>query len=85
MLPGRRLGEQARIDNVLVMLDGQCAFADLDDPQLVIYWGAYLGTPDELLVSGPLLAVKARIIQLREEARRRKGWIMDTYLLRREG
>lgn len=85
VLPGRRLGEQARIDNVLVMLDGQCAFADLDDPQLVIYWGAYLGTPDELLVSGPLLAVKARIIQLREEARRRKGWIMDTYLLRREG
>ncbi len=85
VLPGRRLGEQARIDNVLVMLDGQCAFAALDDPQLVIYWGAYLGTPDELLVSGPLLAVKARIVQLREEARRRKGWIMDTYLLRREG
>ena len=84
VLPGRRLGEQARIDNVLVMLDGQCAFAALDDPQLVIYWGAYLGTPDELLVSGPLQAVKARILQLRDEARRRKGWIMDIYLLRRE-
>ncbi|MDH0649433.1 precorrin-6A synthase (deacetylating) [Pseudomonas sp. GD03858] len=84
VLPGRRLGEQARIDNVVVMLDGQCAFAALEDPQLTIYWGAYLGTADELLVSGPLPAVKARILELREAARRRKGWIMDTYLLRRE-
>ncbi|MDH0300760.1 MULTISPECIES: precorrin-6A synthase (deacetylating) [unclassified Pseudomonas] len=84
VLPGRRLGEQARIDNVVVMLDGQCAFAALEDPQLVIYWGAHLGTADELLVSGPLSAVKARILELREAARRRKGWIMDTYLLRRQ-
>lgn len=83
VLPGRRLGEQARIDNVLVMLDGQCAFAALDDPHLLIYWGAYLGTADELLVQGPLQEVKSRIVQLREAARQRKGWIMDTYLLRR--
>ena len=26
---------------------------------------------------------KAQILEVREEARRRKGWIMDTYLLRR--
>lgn len=83
ILPGRRLSEQARVDNLVVMLDGQCAFAALDDPQLVIYWGAYLGTPDELLVHGPLLQVKAQILQVREQARQRKGWIMDTYLLRR--
>jgi precorrin-6A synthase len=31
VLPGRRLAGQARIDNVLVMLDGQCAFATLED------------------------------------------------------
>lgn len=84
VLPGRRLNEQATLDNVVVMLDGRCAFATLDDPGLVIYWGAYLGTADELLVSGPLLEVRERILALREAARRRKGWIMDTYLLRRE-
>ena len=84
VMPGRRLAGQARIDNALVMLDGQCAFAALDDPQLTIYWGAYLGTADELLIAGPLQQVKAQILDAREQARRRKGWIMDTYLLRRE-
>ncbi|RZI80151.1 MAG: precorrin-6A synthase (deacetylating), partial [Pseudomonas sp.] len=79
-----QLGAVKQIDNVLVMLDGQCAFADIDDPQLHIYWGAYLGTADELLLSGPLLQMKAQIVAAREQARQRKGWIMDTYLLRRE-
>jgi len=85
VLPGRRLAGQARIDNVVVMLDGQCAFAGLEDAQLMIYWGAYLGTEDEILIAGPLQRVKAQILEQRELARRRKGWIMDTYLLRREG
>lgn len=84
VLPGRCLATQGRIDNVVVMLDGQCAFAQLDDPALVIYWGAYLGTEDEVLIAGPLQAVKAQILEVRERQRRRKGWIMDTYLLRRE-
>lgn len=83
LLPGRRLAEQARIDNLVVMLDGRCAFAALDDPDLYIYWGAYLGTAHEILISGPLQQVKAQILQQREQARARKGWIMDTYLLRR--
>jgi len=83
ILPGRRVAEVERIDNLLVMLDGQCAFADIADPELDIYWGAYLGSPDEILISGPLPAVKAQILAAREQARARKGWIMDTYLLRR--
>lgn len=83
VMPGRRLAEQERIDNLVVMLDSQCAFTGLDDPELLIYWGAYLGTADEILIAGPLDAVKAQILEAREEARRRKGWIMDTYLLRR--
>lgn len=83
VLPGRRLGEQAQIDNLVVMLDGQCAFAALDDPELLIYWGAYLGTADEILIAGPLHAVREQILEQRELARARKGWIMDTYLLRR--
>ncbi|MNJ78102.1 precorrin 6A synthase [compost metagenome] len=49
----------------------------------MIYWGAYLGTADEVLIAGPLRAVKARILQVRAQERLRKGWIMDTYLLRR--
>ncbi|MHB2080863.1 precorrin-6A synthase (deacetylating) [Pseudomonas sp. X4] len=84
VLPGRRLAGQGQIDNVLVMLDGQCAFARFDDPALMIYWGAYLGTADEVLIAGPLQAVKAQIMEVRERERARKGWIMDSYLLRRE-
>jgi precorrin-6A synthase len=68
------------------MLDGGTAFADLpvsEAADLDIYWGAYLGTPDELLCSGPLLEVRDEIVTTRASARARKGWIMDTYLLRR--
>lgn len=82
---GRRLAATApnTIDNLVVMLDGHCAFADIDDAELEIFWGAYLGTPDELLIAGRLLEVRERILAVRAEARQRKGWIMDTYLLRR--
>ena len=52
------------------------------DPSVEIYWGAYLGTPDELLVSGVLRDVRDEIVRVRSEARRRKGWMFDTYLLR---
>jgi precorrin-6A synthase len=69
--------------SVVVLLDGQCAFADLDRDDLSIYWGAYLGTADEILISGRLEDVGDRIKEARASARRRKGWIMDTYLLRR--
>jgi precorrin-6A synthase len=70
------------VANVVVMLDGACAFTNvaLDDAE--IYWGAYLGTDDEILVSGKLADVAAEIVRVRAEARERKGWIMDTYLLR---
>ena len=82
---GRRLaaGMPADLDDVLVMLDGKATFTRLDDPDLDIYWGAYLGMPDEILVAGDLQACKDDIARLRAEARERKGWIMDTYLLHR--
>jgi precorrin-6A synthase len=83
---GRRLAEHGMprdVDDVVVMLDGRCAFAGLPDADLDIFWGAYLGTPDEMLVSGELAAVRDEIRERRAEARARKGWIMDTYLLRR--
>jgi precorrin-6A synthase len=83
---GRRLAEWGMprdVDDVVVMLDGRTAFADLPDTDLDIYWGAYLGTPEEILVAGDLQLVRDEIRERRVEARARKGWIMDTYLLRR--
>jgi precorrin-6A synthase len=71
------------IENVFVMLDARCAFSQLDDPDLDIYWGAYLGTIDETLIAGRLTEVSASIVATRAALRQRKGWIMDTYLLRR--
>jgi precorrin-6A synthase len=85
---GRRLAEQGMpvdVDDVVVMLDGRTAFTALADTDLDIYWGAYLGTKDEILVSGALPAVRDEIVRRRAEARAGKGWIMDTYLLRRRG
>jgi precorrin-6A synthase len=70
-------------DDVVVMLDSGCSFSGLADPDIQIYWGAYVGTKDEILVSGNLGDVSAEIQAARSEARARKGWIMDTYLLRR--
>lgn len=85
--PGRRLAEtlsrEPRSDNVIVMLDGDCAFATAADPDDEIYWGAYLGMPGEILISGKVRDVTAIIRQARADARARRGWIMDTYLLRR--
>jgi precorrin-6A synthase len=79
---GRRLADRMPGDNVVVMLDGHCAFKAIKE-DAGIYWGAYVGTPDELLVSGPLRKQGPEIEKIRSEARARHGWIMDTYLLRK--
>ncbi|KTC59501.1 MULTISPECIES: precorrin-6A synthase (deacetylating) [Pseudomonas syringae group] len=82
---GRRLATAAleQHSNVVVMLDAQCTFERYLGQGLDIYWGAYLGTADEILVSGRLDDVCEQIKLLRAEARDRRGWIMDTYLLRK--
>lgn len=77
---GRQLGN-VETDSV-VMLDGQQAFLEAD-PDLEIYWGAYLGTADQLLIAGRLGDVREEIVSTRRQARERHGWIMDTYLLRK--
>ena len=81
---GRLLREGLSGDNVVVMLDAALAAEQLDDPGLMIYWGAYLGTPDEVLISGRVVDVAADIARTKQELRARHGWIMDTYLVRRE-
>lgn len=77
---GRRLGPVE--DDTVVMLDGQTAFLDAD-PDLDIFWGAYLGTPHQITISGRLGAVRDQIVATRKAARAEHGWIMDTYLLRK--
>ncbi|MBR0906180.1 precorrin-6A synthase (deacetylating) [Bradyrhizobium liaoningense] len=83
---GRRLREggwPAGVDTVAVMLDGGAAFQLLDPAGLHIWWGAYLGMQDQVIMSGPLAEVGPRIVALRQEARERHGWIMDSYILKR--
>jgi precorrin-6A synthase len=73
------------VDDVVVMLDAGTTFATLPSEGVHIYWGAYLGTEDELLIAGPLAEVAERIVAARAQAKARKGWIFDIYLLRRTG
>lgn len=83
---GRRLRDNGwpdGADSVAVMLDGQCAFQTLDPNGFDIWWGAYLGMAQELLISGALAQVSDRIQSRRAEARARHGWIMDIYLLKK--
>ena len=78
-----RSGMPADVDDVVVMLDGSQTYLLIDPTGIDIYWGAYLGTADEILISGPLEAVRDDIARARSEAAQKKGWIFDTYLLRR--
>ncbi|MBF6437045.1 precorrin-6A synthase (deacetylating) [Nocardia cyriacigeorgica] len=79
---GRRLREEGLgPGSTVVMLDGDCAFTDLPGDTR-IWWGAYLGMPDQVLVEGSIAEVGAQISERRQRLRADKGWIMDTYLLR---
>jgi precorrin-6A synthase len=78
-----RAGFPENVDNCVVMLDADCAFKAVNGDGMEIYWGAYIGTKDEILVSGDLASVAGDIERMRAAARARMGWIMDIYLLRR--
>jgi precorrin-6A synthase len=82
---GRKIieGLQDNLDDVIVMLDGDCSFKAISDSGFDIYWGAYIGTEDEILVAGHLRERMDDIERVRAMAKTRKGWVMDTYLLRR--
>lgn len=82
---GRRLARgwpEGQYD-VAVMLDGVQAFETLEDPEARIHWGAYLGTPMEITLSGRLVEIAPEISRRRAAARAEHGWIMDSYLIRR--
>lgn len=82
---GRKLlaSVAAGADNLVVMLDGDLTCASLDGSAWDIWWGANLGTGDEALVAGGLCDVLGEIRQARSRAKEARGWVMDTYLLRR--
>jgi len=83
---GRRLREEGWPDGaetVVVMLDGECSFQTLEPEGLHIWWGGFLGMPEQVLDAGPLREAAPRIVATRAEARDRHGWIMDCYLLRK--
>jgi precorrin-6A synthase len=80
---GRQLaaGLGGTAERTIVMLDGQCSFNTLLDEELDIFWGAYLGMEQEVLLSGKIAEVASRVVEVRNEQRQKNGWIMDTYLL----
>ncbi|MFS4439103.1 precorrin-6A synthase (deacetylating) [Paracoccaceae bacterium GXU_MW_L88] len=83
---GRRLraeGWPEGAESVAVMLDGEGSFETLDPAGVDIWWGAFLGMPEEILDHGPLAEAGPRIAKTRAAARADHGWIMDCYLLRR--
>ncbi|MDA7964930.1 precorrin-6A synthase (deacetylating) [Ruegeria sp.] len=85
---GRRLRDEgwpAEASKVAVMLDGECSFQSLEMAEYDIWWGAYVGMAEEILIKGPLDQVADEILQTRAAARSEHGWIMDIYLLKKRG
>lgn len=79
----RARGWPEEAETVVVMLDGEASFTHLAPEGVTIWWGAYLGSADEVLWSGPLAEGAHAIPAIRAEARARHGWIMDTWMVRR--
>jgi precorrin-6A synthase len=85
---GRQLRDHGWPDGavtVAVMLDKGGAFTAIDPADTTIWWGAYVGMPQQALIHGPLALVADEILATRARLRAEHGWIMDIYLLRRGG
>ena len=82
---GRRVneGEADGLSSAVVMLDNHQVFRRFAGEEAEIFWGAYLGTAEEILVAGKVSEVMDEIDVKRREAQARNGWIMDTYMIRK--
>lgn len=82
---GRRMGEGEAdgLSSAVVMLDNHQVFRRFAGDEAEIFWGAYLGTAEEILVAGKVSEVMDEIDVKRREAQARNGWIMDTYMIRK--
>ena len=81
---GRALAEgfPNNVDSVMVLLNADEALRSADG-ELDAYWGAYVGMPEEILVSGKLKDIVGEVERIRSAARQEKGWIMDCLLLKK--
>jgi precorrin-6A synthase len=83
---GRQLtarGWPTEATTVAVMLDTEGAFATLAPANTQIWWGAYLGMPQQALLAGQLTETGPDILVRRAPLRAEHGWIMGCYLLYR--
>ena len=85
IITGRRVGEGEadELSSAVVMLDNHQVFRRFAGEEAEIFWGAYLGTADEILVAGKVGEVMDEIERVRTEAQTKNGWIMDTYMIRK--
>jgi len=74
----------SQVSNNVVLLDNFLTYRNFRESDLHIYWGAYLGSPDEIIISGKLNDILDDLIKVRNGAKKKKGWIMETYILRRQ-
>ena len=68
---------------VVVMLDGECSFQNLDSTGISIWWAAFAGMPQQVTRAGQLAEIGPHIVEARQKARSDHGWVMDIYLMRR--
>ncbi|RUS63306.1 precorrin-6A synthase (deacetylating) [Pseudorhodobacter sp. E13] len=71
-------------DRIAVMLDGETSFQHIAAAGVTIWWGAYVGMPQQCILSGPLTDTAPAIVARRKALREAHGWIMDIYILQRE-
>jgi len=84
---GRKLRDEgwpAGADTLAIMLDGDCSFRAIAPQGIHIWWGAYVGMAEQIILSGPLADITDQIVETRAQARAAHGWIMDIYILRRQ-
>lgn len=66
----------------VVFLDNYETFQKFKDKEFYIHWGAYVGSEEELYVSGMLSEVWEKIHKVRKNLKNKKGYLMEVYVLK---
>jgi precorrin-6A synthase len=81
---GRQLRDKGwpkGVKRIAVMLDGECSFQSIPQSDVTIWWAAFVGMPNQTILSGPLTDTAQKIVETRKAMRAEHGWIMDIYIL----